>query len=306
MNYKKPVTILALFAGLVVFSSSSMATWGGGYRHCGGSSNNTPSYPSECDSPLGDNTYNLIHDGVTSGTDSSVNNAVNVSGVDVVVSSWSDTESSSSQYNTDDIVVSADQYEIFDGNNQSYGYGILNEDGEKTWHNPDHAIDNNYYENGNSQFKKEYYADFDFVLFSFSEAVTLTGANFGWAQTKSNSQVSVAALSDISLLSSGSGTWASIAGGALAKNSFDIEECETGYISPFDFTQSAKYWLVGAYNVAFGDITGGQTFNDAFKLAAVGFNKGSPNTPSQVSAPGTIGLFLLSGLAIGMRRVRRT
>ena len=288
---RTPLSIVAIAAGLLFYTAPSFA-WNHGGCH-------QPNYSSQCDSPLGDNTYNLVSQGVTHGTNYGVNGAVNVGGVNVAVSSWSDTYS-----DNDDIVVGGKEfYKISDRN----GYGVINKDSESKNDSPEHAIDNNLWGNYyNNYAERVKYADFDFVLFSFSEAVTMTGANFGWAQTQSDSQVSVAALSDLSLLTSGNDTWSSIAGAALAKNSFDITECDTGYTSAFDFTQSAQYWLVGAYNVAFGDITNGQTFNDAFKLTAVGFNKNSPKTPSEVSAPGTLGLFLLSGVAVALRRRQRS
>ena len=278
---RTPLSIVAIAASLLIYTAPSFA-WNHGGCH-------QPNYSSQCDSPLGDNTYNLVTHGVTNGTNYGVNGAVNVGGVNVAVSSWSDTAQGN-----DDVVEGANLHKI----NNEYGYGVYNQDENNSYNGVDHAFDNAVNGWGTK------YADFDFVLFSFSEAVTMSGANFGWAVDGSN--VSVAALNDISLLTGGTSTWSDITSGALAKNSFDIEECDTGYTSAFNFTQSAQYWLVGAYNVAFGDITNGQTFNDAFKLTAVGFNKNSPNTPSEVSAPGTLGLFLLSGVAVALRRRQRS
>ncbi len=289
------IIALALVLSATTFSHVTLATG----SHSGGCStpSSDPSYPDVCDSPLGDNTYNLLDDGVKGGYDASVDGAINVNGVNIVVSSWSDTNGIN-----DDIVVSGNLYKV----SSTYGYGVLNQDGETSSSYPDHAIDNAPW---NNQFNSTgyKYADFDFVLFTFDTAVNLTGANFGWAETTSNSQVSVAALSDLSLLTSGSSTWSSIAGSALAKGSFDILECDTGYTSEFSFSTTAKYWLVGAYNVAFGDL-GGQSYNDAFKLAAVGFNK--PTSPGgethEASAPGSLALLMFGGAMVAWRRKRTT
>lgn len=278
------IIALALVLSATTFSHVTLATGG----HSGGCStpSSDPSSPDVCDSPLGDNTYNLVDDGIEVGTDASVLDAVNVAGVNIVVSAWSDTNGGS-----DNIVVGGTIYKISD----TLGYGITNAD-EASFDSDSysHAIDNS----GNA-------VDFDYILFTFDSAVTLTGANFGWAQTKTNSQVSVAALDNLSLLTSGSSTWASIAGSALAKGSYDILECATGYVSEFNFTQTAKYWLVGAYNINFGNL-GGQSYDDAFKLVAVGFDKAT--TPGggthEASAPGSLALLMLGGGLLAWRRKR--
>ena len=69
--------------------------------------------------------------------------------------------------------------------------------------------------------------DYDFVLLSFDSAVTLTGASFSWLYSGSDSQVSVAALSNTSKLTSGVNTWSDIVANALTSASFDIENCES-------------------------------------------------------------------------------
>ncbi len=92
---------------------------------------------------------------------------------------------------------------------------------------------------------------------------------------------------------------------ALTSASFDIENCEyLDHRADFTFTESAQYWLVGAYNTVFGNI-GGKFNNDAFKLANIGFSvtetAGTPD-PTKVSEPGTIGLLMACSLFVMWRR----
>lgn len=272
-----------------------ISTASAGYRHnynydqCGGSSTQTDT--AECNSPLGENVYNLVDNGIFESTSANLS-TVSIGGIDVAVSGWADTFG----YN-DDIVVAADTYKISD----KYGYGITNEDWESTYNSPDHAIDNVNTRHYNLQ-------DFDFVLFSFGDDVTLQGANFSWVFNQYDTQVSVAALENISALTSGSKTWSDIVGNAIT-SSYNVEKCDSTdehlqYKSEFAFNTSSRYWLVGAYNTVFGDI-GGKFNNDAFKLTSVGFSvtetNGTPDT-TEVSEPGTIGLLMACSLFVMWRR----
>lgn len=275
----------------VVFTSTTSA----GYRHndnysqCGGSSTQTSA--AECNSPLGENVYNLVDHGIFESTSANFS-TVSIGGVNIAISGWADT----SGYN-DDIVVAADTYKI----SNKYGYGITNEDWESAYNTPDHAIDNVNTRNGNWQ-------DFDFVLFSFNDDVTLQGANFSWVFDKYDTQVSVAALDNLGALASGSQTWKNIVGNAIT-SSYNIEKCDSTdehlqYKSEFAFSTSSKYWLVGAYNTVFGDI-GGKFNNDAFKLTSIGFSvaetTGTSDT-TKVSEPGTIGLLMACSIFVMWRR----
>lgn len=260
------------------------------YSHCGGTTQTTAA---ECNSPLGENVYNLVDSGTYESTNASSSD-VSIGGVNISISGWADTYG-----NNDDIVVGANTYKI----SNYYGYGVTNSDWESTSNSPDHAIDNINTKSGNWQ-------DFDFVLFSFDEAVSLTGANFSWVYNQNDSQVSVAALSDIGALSSGSSTWSDIVGNAISA-SYDIEKCDTTdehlkYKSEFAINDSAKYWLIGAYNTVFGDI-GGSSHDDAFKLTSIGFSIDDSSPPpdtTAVSEPGAAGLLLASGLLVMWRRKR--
>ena len=129
------------------------------YSHCSTSQGSS----GECNSPLDENVYNLVNHGIVESTNAS-SSKISIGGVNVAISGWSDTYG----YN-DDIVVGADSYKI----SNYYGYGVTNSDWESTRNSPDHAIDNINTKNGNWQ-------DFDFILFSFDEAVSLTGASYSW------------------------------------------------------------------------------------------------------------------------------
>lgn len=301
---------VSLCAAMLTLTAPSFA--GGhsysGSSHCGsGSGSSIPeSTPdtSVCESSLGEFNYNLLEDGVDYGTNPSNSEGVNIDGVNISVSTWSDTTGGWSKI--DGQWVYNAKVEQSDTLTQygSYGYGLINDQDSSYGNN--HALDNNkMYVNSYGTYYDA--TDFDFVLFSFDTAVTLTGASFGWVSNQSDSQVSVAALSDLSSLMSGTSTWTDIIGSAITAGSFDITYCDPGYVSNFDFSETAKYWLVGAYNTVFGD-NGGDMYNDAFKLASVGFNKvntpesGKPN--AEVSEPASVALLFAAGGLIAWRRNR--
>lgn len=215
---------------------------------------------------------------------------ISIDDVNISISAWSDTVGT---YN-DDVVTSA--YVVDLG---SYGYGVYNKDAEMDGSSPDHAIDSYNTVSRNVDY------DFDFVLLSFSESVTLTGAGFSWVGKTDNTQLSIAALDDLSGLVSGEQTWSNIVEGALTAGSYDIESYESIDIAQFEETETAQYWLVGAYNSVFGELDSNM-FDDAFKLASIGFEKASDtpgnSNPTEVSEPNTLGAFLAVGLIVAWRR----
>jgi hypothetical protein len=254
------------------------------FSHCNSTSKGASS---ECNSPLGENVYNLVDHGTVESTNAS-SSKISIGGVNVAISGWSDTYG----YN-DDIVVGAKLEKISD----YYGYGVTNDDWE-TYYNPDHAIDNVNKVRGNI-------TDYDFVLLSFDKAVTLTGTGFSWIADKNDTQVSVAALSNTSTLISGVNTWSDIVANALTTASFDIKNSgDSDYAANFTFKDTANYWLVGAYNTVFGNI-GGHVGNDAFKLVDIGFSVSEasdmPNR-TEVSEPATISILMASSLFVMWRR----
>lgn len=254
------------------------------YSHCSSTSKGASG---DCNSPLGENVYNLVDHGTVESTNAS-SSKISIGGVNIAISGWSDTYG----YN-DDIVVGAKLEKISD----YYGYGVTNDDWE-TYYNPDHAIDNVNKVRGNI-------TDYDFVLLSFDKAVTLTGTGFSWIADRNDTQVSVAALSNTSTLISGVSTWNDIVADALTTASFDIKSSgDSDYAANFSFKDTANYWLVGAYNTVFGNI-GGYVGNDAFKLTSVGFSISQDselNTSMEVSAPKTLSTMLACCMLFMIRK----
>lgn len=271
------------------------------YATAGSSSSHSSSYyekydacqsssQGDCNSALGESVYNLITDGIDPWKSASSSD-IEIDGVSISMTAWSDTVGT---YN-DDIVTDAAIVDL-----GGYGYGVYNKDDEYYGSNPDHAIDSVNTLSHNVDY------DFDYVMFSFSEEVTLTGAGFSWVGDDDNTQLSIAGLNDISGLISSEQTWANIVEGALTSGSYDINSYQSIDIAQFDETASAQYWLVGAYNSVFGQLDS-TMFDDAFKLASIGFSKpGSSQTdPTSVSEPRTLGAFLACALVVAWRRKRK-
>ncbi|MDG6100126.1 hypothetical protein EXU34_21940 [Alteromonas sp. ZYF713] len=208
------------------------------------------------------------------------NSTVVVNGVSISVTAWSDTAGGGS----DDIVTSASMSGPY-----GEGFGIINQDEDSfDRHDHYHAVDNM----GNA-------TDYDMILFSFSEAVSLTGATFSWAGGYSwTQQVTVAGLSDINQLTSGSASWNDISSSIddSMKGSFQMGHDGT-YYSDFTTSGTSQYWLVGAYNSLFAYVDGFSKHNDAFKLSSIGFNQVEDNNgePDPVNAPSSFALLLLAG-----------
>lgn len=296
-------TVLLLSTALLstLSANSAFATYykKQSYSHCGSSSQNN-AQSNVCNSPLGEYTYDLVDDKVTQ-INQTNNSFVQIDGLNINMSAFSDTQGV-----TGETVVGAKLEKISD----KWAYGITNDDEAYYRGDADHAIDNlNYFSSGSDNSKNYRFTnverDYDFILLSFDSAVTLTGASFSWLYDSRDSQVSVAALSNTSKLTSGVNTWSHIVEDALTSASFDIESCEyLDHRADFTFTESAQYWLLGAYNTVFGNI-GGKFNNDAFKLANIGFSvtetAGTPD-PTKVSEPGTIGLLMACSLFVMWRR----
>lgn len=292
-------TAIAVFITTAALSASP-AVHAKKYKKYNYSSCNTANQSEICNSPLGESTYDLVDDGVFNSMNPS-ESSINIDGVNVSMSAFSDTQN---VYN--ETVVSANLEKI----SNTWAYGVTNNDEVGYSGGADHAIDNiNYYGQGSYS---AYYSgmtnverDYDFVLLSFDKAVTLTGASFSWIYSSNDTQVSVAALGNTSTLTSGVNTWSDIVADALTSSSFDVENCEyLDHRADFDFSESAQYWLVGAYNTVFGNI-GGSVGNDAFKLANLGFTIDDSTTPdnkTQVTEPGTIGLLMACSLFVMWRR----
>ena len=297
-------TVLLLSTALLstLSANSAFATYykKQSYSHCGSSSQSNEQ-SNVCNSPLGEYTYDLVDDKVTR-TNQTNNSFIQIDGLNINMSAFSDTQGV-----TGETVVGAKLEKISD----KWAYGVTNSDEANYKGYSDHAIDNlNYFSSGSDNSKNYRFTnverDYDFILLSFDSAVTLTGASFSWLHSSSDSQVSVAALGNTAKLTSGVNTWTDIVADALTSASFDIESCEyLDHRADFTFTESAQYWLVGAYNTVFGKTIDGRIGNDAFKLANIGFSisetAGTPDT-TEVSEPGTIGLLMACSLFVMWRR----
>lgn len=313
MRNNSSKAIIGLSFLLALGASSANATWGSGHSSgCGPGHDSTPDTTS-CDTWQGTHTYDMYlesthTENVEIGAFDAANSAITVDGIGIQVQAWSDTgnyngsktfgfpyyqaKDGSGYHGEED--TSLDEGTLagpWTGKGGEVGYGIYNKD-----YDDHHAIDNLASDFGE--------VDYDMVLLSFSEAVTLTGATFSWLiDDASTQQVSVAGFSSIVDASSWS-TVASTMSQPDLMGSFQIEECDDVYESAFtSVSGAAQYWLVGAYNSAFGYID--NLHNDAFKLASIGFNKetdpGDPGT-EPVNAPGTFALLALSGAFAAWRR----
>jgi hypothetical protein len=193
-----------------------------------------------------------------------------------------------------------------------WGYAVKN-DAEATGEHQ--TIDNfkevtRSYRNNGWNKTVDKFRTFEYLLFSFDEGVNLTDIDFGWNNGGDDQQVSVVSLNNASALTSDS--WDKLVTNETTLNavskSFKITGGQydgTVQLTGFETTYS-NYWLVGAYNKAFGDI-GGKDYNDAFKISGVQFNtlKSIKEPPPKVSEPGI--LFIMSiGAGIALYRRRRS
>lgn len=296
MNKYGNKKILGLGAVLALVANVAMAT--GSHHHQSNNCNdNDSSTPSVCDSWADSEIYDMyLESSNSSNVDSGYSTSgstVVVDGVGIEVSAWSDTAGSG-----DDIVVGGYLAGPW-SNGTEVGYGMENQD----------EVDYGNYQNGGYSHAIDNLAgnttDYDMVLFSFSESVSLTGATFSWLTKESDQEVTVVGLNDISGLTSGSSSWADIINSAVVSaGSFVIEKCDDVYTSTFTTTSTAQYWLVGAYNSAFAYVDSFTKNDDAFKLATIGFTKEetSGKPPTDVNAPGSLALLMLGGGFIAWRK----
>ncbi|MHC6646469.1 exosortase-dependent surface protein XDP1 [Alteromonas sp. HB246098] len=151
--------------------------------------------------------------------------------------------------------------------------------------------------------------DFDMILLSFDTDVVLNAANFNRVYGYNDERkVTVAGLSDITSFQSSNSTWRNVAGftvsGAVAHSG--ISSRSGSYESKFTGLNSAKYWLIGAYNTYF-DSSAEKFDGFGFKLQALNLELGTTTTlpPTQVSEPGALALMSLGLGLVLYRRKRR-
>lgn len=158
------------------------------------------------------------------------------------------------------------------------GVGVENQN------SPQHAVDNSS-------------GDYDALLFSFSKVVDLNKLGIGWYQT--DADVSVLAYTGATPFSGnlngfGSNWAALLSNGWSVVGNYNRNGTGTFNINPADV--KSQYWLVGAYNNAYGGSLSQK--NDYFKLNSVTFEA------VKVPEPGTVLLFAMGllGLVAARRR----
>ncbi len=249
------------------------------------------------DTLLQEHSYNYSFDSVNVGTNPNSGSVVtifdslNLNDVNLSISGWSDVRQVDEHDNWDyKRVVGAEVQKVYDK-----GWAVRNPLEAEGAHQ---TIDNSTGK----------YPDYDFILLSFSEAVTLDSLSFGWANFgKGSQEVSVAAInnSGFTKLTSEQSTWQDIISGAVS-NSFSITKLngDNGF-SNLNFSSSAKYWLVGAYNTVFGTTSHGSKLNDAFKINGIAFSNTTEEAEVKVSEPGALALMSLGLGLVLYRRKRR-
>ena len=283
------------------------------------------------DSSLDEGTYSLVNSGISYSLSGDAANGTAVTTVDgktvyVGLTAWSDTgdydswnDSYTSWYYPDENDELVRNQGNLDGwinsSNNAVGYGLINKDSTEqsnyetsSYYGDAHTIDNRRTGDRGKQ-------DFDMVLLSFSEEVTLTSSSFSSIyryEGQTSKEVTVVGLDDIEKFESGGNfTWSDIASTSAigtATGHFSVGSRVEGYYqSEFTGLSAAKYWLVGAYNTIF-DNGASQESDFGFKLSALGFsiNNTSDETPStEVSEPGALALMSLGLGLVLYRRKRR-
>lgn len=241
---------------------------------------------------------------------------VDINGVNVSISAWADTATSSQ---TDvqwqcrrwacyprQVTVTHDLDTVESATAQlvnGWGYGIRNdlESGGS------HQTIDNYGESINGTFVDS----FEYLLFSFDSEVNISQIDFGW-HAGYDQQVSVVSIANSAEIESAS--WSSIVSNQTTLNaisaSFNIVGSQNNGSANLQSLSNtySNYWLVGAYNKTFGDI-GGRDYNDAFKISSIQFESKltppPPPPPTQVSEPGALALMSLGLGLVLYRRKRR-
>ena len=174
------------------------------------------------------------------------------------------------------------------------GFGIYNQtETPASTGAPNHAMDNST-------------PGVDMLLLQFSAAEILRRVTIGWSGTDGDFQVlrwtgsATATITDVnnsivgkqagSLLGAGGWELVSTIDGAANINTPDVA------YSVNSLNRSSSYWLVTAYNSAFGATTGFSAGIDAIKVLGVS---------TGISAPGTLALAGLGLLGMGVLRRRR-
>lgn len=205
-----------------------------------------------------------------------------VDGINMTISGWSDTYNNLNNQDTEIDAAALDRF--------GSGWGVDNNDecNGGGGCSPAHSMDN---------IGSGGWVDYDMILVSFSEAVTLTGADFSWLYRSSESEISVAALSGALASNLDGNTWQSVVNGAMWSDSSHV----SNYYAGINAGQTAsQYWLVGAYNSIFNtNFSGGTNNNDGLKISSIDFSISTDVPEPQTALILSLGLF---GLMLRRRK----
>lgn len=149
---------------------------------------------------------------------------------------------------------------------------------------PEHAVDNNQ--------------RYDSILFTFSDAINLAQVTIGWPTSTppNDSDITVLAYEGSGAPALAGQTFAnmSAAGWKLAGNYGDVANLP-GNTANVNGTNAyaSKYWLLAAYNPAFGATAGLDTGNDYVKFLTLAGDK----PPGRVPEPNALLLFGIAAIA---------
>ncbi|MBJ2134826.1 PEP-CTERM sorting domain-containing protein [Paraglaciecola chathamensis] len=166
-------------------------------------------------------------------------------------------------------------------------------------HNSHGLLNYNRDESNNEHYVDNYGDETDMLLFTFDDLVSITGINIGYHSV--DSDISIAAFDDLPTLQGN--TWDTVASNADFKTSFsNLSNGWTSLSSASSF--ESKYWLIGAYNGAFGS-PGWTNNNDQLKIAGLSTVAGSspdPKPPTDVAEPSSLAVLASFGLFAAWRR----
>ena len=235
--------------------------------------------------------------------------SMEVDGISLTVTGWADSNGASNTSNPHSETVEEARLVYY-----GQTLGIINQDeaGIGDHGTPNHSIDNYDTESWGD--------DYEMVLLSFSEAVSLDEIGIGWAREnygtnsqQSNADITTVAYtgSDTDLQSDASGdswtdrnllgnSWTQIAADAAWTFVDDISNADDYQYHAIDNPNElvSNFWLVGAYNPVFSG-TSWSDNNDGFKLSGIKSSAEAQTTPpTEVPEPSSIILFLSVAMGI--------
>jgi len=214
--------------------------------------------------------------GSGSGTSSYGNSLTfNQNGNSVNVTAWADTNEVSSGSDKIESATAANNY-----------WGLLNYNRNS---GDEHYVDNN--------------GDFEMLLLDFGDAVSLTSIDLG--SYSNDSDVSIGAFTSMPTLNGS--TWSSVASSAFFTTSFSNIGNAAYAINNLknNIVVEARYWLIGAYNTAFGGNTGWTGAKDYIKIAGITTKNAlspKPDDSTAVPEPSSLAIFACFGMALLWRR----